>query len=413
MIAPHEAWDIIVEQTTPLPTACKSLIDALDHVLVTPVLADRDIPSADRAAMDGYAVKFDDLITVPSALQMVGEVAAGSSNCPVIEPGECVRIFTGANLPPSADTVVMQEDTVTADEDHRTENEKQPEVRFLKAVQKGQHIFRRGENAANGEEVVPAGTRVTAAHIGICAAVGCSTLEVCQKPRVSILTTGRELKSFTDEVGSHEIRDSNGPMLEALLAADGMPLISRQSVTDKADILLKTLSDLLAESDVLLVTGGVSVGDYDLVPAVISEAGGEIRYHGVAMKPGKPQLFATAPDKKCIFGLPGNPLSVMTGYQEFVLPALRLLSGIPAGRCTRSLMLPLAADAHSRGKRRRYVPARILRQDGHLAVEPVRFAGSADLVAGGRADGSIVVPDGQKLIEAGTVVEFRPWGDVL
>ena len=413
MISPHEAWDIVVENAAPLPTTSKSLIEALDYVLATPVLADRDIPSADRAAMDGYAVKAEDLETTPSTLRLTGEVAAGSSSCPVIESGECVRIFTGANVPPSADTVVMQEDTAPADADHQTQDAGPAEVSFLKPAKKGQHIFRRGENAAKNEEVVPAGTRVTASHIGICAAVGFSALEVYRKPRVSVLTTGSELKSVTDKVGSHEIRDSNGPMLEALLAADRMTLVSRLSATDRADILLKTLCELLTNSDVLLITGGVSVGDYDLVPAVIKQAGGAIRYHGVAMKPGKPQLFATVDDSKLIFGLPGNPLSVMTGYQEFVLPALRLLSGTPAGSCARALMLPLAADAHSKGKRRRYIPARILRQDGRLAAEPIRFAGSADLVAGGRADGSIVVPDGEKLVEAGTIVEFRPWGDVL
>ncbi len=407
MIDAEQAWQCILEHVRPGSSRPRPFLTALYHYLAAPVQADRDIPACNRAAMDGYAVRANDLSSVPTSLTLAGEVAAGSPSQPAISAGECVRIFTGAAVPPDADTVVMQEDTQTEGPGASGER-----VEFLKPVEAGRHIFRRGENAREGDILVSAGTRLNAAHAGICATVGCDRPDVHDRPSVAIMATGTELKSASDAVDRHEIRDSNGPMLEAALAQSAFPCVRRGTVPDELDTLLAALKAALAESDVVLVSGGVSVGKYDLVPEVIGQAGGEICYHGVCIKPGKPQLFATFPDGKCVFGLPGNPLSVMTGLQEFALPTLRRLAGCPANNCRPVLRLPLAADLSLTGKRQQYVMARLVEQNGVTAAEAVRCAGSSDLVAAAQAGGAIVAPVGARELRAGDSVAFRPWGAV-
>ena len=404
MIGGEQAWQCVLERTRPGIPEHLPLPAALHCYLAAPLQADRDIPACDRAAMDGYAVRAADLSAIPASLRVIGEVAAGSAAKPAIAAGECVRIFTGANIPPDADTVVMVEETEP--EEGSPDGER---VQFLRAVTPGQHIFRRSENAHGGDTLIPAGTRLNAVHLGLCATVGCECPEVYHRPRVSILTTGAELKETGDAVEPHEIRDSNGPMLEAALAENAFPCVGRVSAPDEIDALLAALQGALSESDVVLVTGGVSVGKYDLVPDTIQRAGGEICYHGIRIKPGKPQLFAVFPAGKYVFGLPGNPLSVMTGLQEFALPALRRLAGCPPDLCRPLLRLPLTTDVRSKGKRQQYVLGRLVRGSDTTAVEPLPSVGSADLVSAAAAGGAIIVPGGVKHLAAGATVDFRPW----
>ena len=406
MIDAEQAWQCVLEHTRPSLHEQRPILEALHHYLAVPIQADRDIPATDRAAMDGYAVRAEDLSAVPASLKVVDEVAAGSPGKPAIATGECVRIFTGANVPPDSDTVVMVEETEP--EAGMPDDER---VRFLHPVTKGQHIFRQGENARAGDILIPAGSRLNATHLGLCATVGCERPDVYRRPRVSIITTGAELKDAADAVEPHEIRDSNGPMLVAALAENDFSCVGRVSAPDDVEALLEALRGALSESDVVLVTGGVSVGKYDLVPETIQRAGGEICYHGVRIKPGKPQLFAVFPGGKCVFGLPGNPLSVMTGLQEFALPALRHRAGCPPDRCRPLLRLPLATDVQTKGKRQRYVLGCLVRGGESTMVEPIPSAGSADLVAAGKADGAIIVPAAAKQLMAGTAVDFRPWGN--
>ena len=400
MVDPDHAWRAIMSSVTPLPAAPRAYSRCLFHYLAQPVLADRDIPAADRSAMDGYAVRADDVATAPAPLRVVGEVPAGSAAQPALAPGECVRIFTGANIPPDADAVVMVEDTEATTEDN---------VTILIPVSRGRHILRRGENTRQGMVVLQQGAMLDAAALAICAAVGCVEPRVHARPRIAVITTGAELKQPGEMVGVYEIRDSNGPMLVATVAEHGFGSAAWVCVPDDRAKLLMALRQALDGNDVVLVTGGVSVGKYDLVPDVIQEVGGTIRYHGVAMKPGKPQLFATFGGHRSIFGLPGNPLSVLTGFHEFVLPTLRYLSGCPEADCRRLLRLPLVSGVTTKGRQRHYLLGRLVHADGGTAVEPVPNAGSADLVAGSKADGMIIVPLGVSSVPAGVCVDFRPW----
>lgn len=400
MIDPDHAWRAIVASVTPLPSAPCAYDRCLFHYLAQPVLADRDIPAADRAAMDGYAVRADDVAAAPATLRVVGEIPAGSAAQPALAPGECARIFTGANVPPDGDTVVMVEDTEATGDDA---------VTVLSPVSRGRHILRRGENARQGLVLLQQGAMLDAAALAVCAAVGCVELRVHARPRITVITTGAELKQPGAPVGPHEVRDSNGPMLVAAVAEQGFGSAAWVCMPDDRSTLLGALRQALDGSDVVLVTGGVSVGKYDMVPDVIRDAGGTIRYHGVAMKPGKPQLFATDGRGRCIFGLPGNPLSVLTGFHEFVLPALRYLAGCPEANCRRLLRLPLLAAVTTKGRERHYVLGRLVHAGVGTAVEPVPNAGSADLVAGSKADGTIIVPCGVSSVPAGASVDFRPW----
>ena len=400
MIPPEEAWDIVASNTAALSALRLPLAQCLGHVLAQPLVADRDIPPADRAAMDGFAVRAEDVVAAGAVLSIRGEVAAGSALAPEVEPGVCVRIYTGANIPPGADTVVRVEDTAVHNGESR--------VTIARPVEAGVDILMQGEDAAAGDELLPAGSLLTPAAIGLCAATGCATPSVHALPRVSVLATGEELLDVADDAGPHQIRDSNSPALAAALAAAGMPVVRRESVRDDLKLITSRIECALADSNVVIVTGGVSVGKYDFGPDAIRKAGARVHFHGVAMKPGKPQLFATTDAGRVVWGLPGNPLSAMTGYGEFVLPMLRRLSGRPLEGCRVRLRVTLADRAQARPGKHRYLPARLEAARGLRLARLIECHGSADLVAGAKADGVVEIPAGTAL-DAGGEAWFTPW----
>ncbi|MHC4607857.1 MAG: molybdopterin molybdotransferase MoeA [Planctomycetota bacterium] len=398
MIPPETALQIVLEKARPLDPCRIPLQDALGSCLAEEVRADRDSPPADRSAMDGFAVRSGDLSDAPTTLPLRGECAAGAAESLSVKAGTCVRIFTGANIPEGADAVVMVEETEEAGDG----------IAFRSPVRPGRHIRRKGENARKGEMLLRPGMRLDAMRIGVCAAVGVSEPLVHRRPRVAILSTGRELRSAGDLVGDHQIRDSNGPVLEASLRAWGLPGAALRNAPDDLEVISRELKAMAAENDVVVLSGGVSKGKYDFVPDAVKRVGGEVHFHRVSMKPGKPVLYA-AVGAVHVFGLPGNPLSVITGFCQFVLPALQRLSGLDRGECRPSLHVPLASEVTYKGGRTGFLQPRMLRRTEGPCVEPVRSRGSGDLVSGGRADGSIIVPAGTHTIAAGTSVEFLPW----
>lgn len=403
MITPDTAWELVCAQVRPLPAVDCPLEHALGCVLAVPVTADRDYPPTDRAAMDGYAVRSADLARAPARLTLTGEIAAGSTPRPGVAAGCCVRIFTGASLPSGADAVVRQEDT-QADASL---------VTMLQPVRAGADILRQGENARAGDQLLAAGTRLTPGALGICAATGHASVRVHRRPSVHVLTTGAELRAPGDAVEPHQIRDSNGPMLESALAAAGITEVRRSRLPDEPVAITEAIRRALDSADAVITVGGVSAGRYDYVPDCITRAGGTLRFHQVAIRPGKPLLFATTARGQLIWGLPGNPVSAMVTFHEFVRPSLLMLAGMPPSASRRSLRLPLREAVRAKGKLRSYVPARLLADDSGVGVAPVRSAGSADFVALGQADGVIVVPEGASGFEAGTPVGYHPWGDDL
>ena len=402
LITPEEALRIVLDRARPLEAAGKPLSEALGCYLAERVCADRDMPPTDRSAMDGYAVVAGDLSQCPCDLQLTGEVAAGGGELPRVERGACVRILTGAVVPPGADTVVKVEQTRAGGD----------AVTFLEAPQLGENIRRQGEEVRQGQTILEEGAALGPAQIGLCASVGKATVRVHGRPRPAVLCTGEELREVDESVGAHQLRDSNGPALRAALAEAGHRGAGRQIVRDDLDLLAEKIEAAAIEHDVVIVTGGVSVGKYDFVPDAIKRLGAAVHFHGVGMKPGKPQLYATLDGGRHLFGLPGNPLSVLTGFYELVLPALRRMSGCPLGSCRPSLRLPLARAVRAKGTRVAFVLVQLICDDRGQHVEPVGSRGSADLASAANADGMIVIPKGVKEVPAGDLVEFRPWRPV-
>ncbi|HSW51436.1 MAG TPA: gephyrin-like molybdotransferase Glp [Bryobacteraceae bacterium] len=399
MITPEEAWAILGDHVRPLKAEAVQLEAALGRWLAGDVRADRDLPPADRSARDGYAIGHADLERGPCVLRVAGEVAAGSPERPRVTAGTAVRVMTGANIPPGADTVVMVEQ---AEESGGLVTIKSPEA-------KGAHILRRGEDSRKGAVLLARGCRIGAGQVGVLAAVGKASVKVHRQPRIAVLCTGSELRRAGDRVLAHEIRDSNGPAVCAALTQWGFPGARSMLVADRRPALVAALRRALNRQDVVLFTGGVSAGAYDFVPDAIKAAGARIRFHKLRMRPGKPTLYATAPSNRHIFGLPGNPLSVFTALHEFALPALRRLAGCGAEESRVLYRLPLAEEAHSEGGWLWCKVASLESAPGGLAVRPVRSASSGDLVSAGRADGVILLPPERKRFAAGELVAFRPW----
>ena len=405
MTSPEDAWNLIVKASKPLPAMWIDLASALDHVLASPVQADRDMPPADRSTRDGYALRSADLGPVPAVLRVVGETAAGSRAVPSVGEGECVRIFTGANLPEGADTVVMLEDT-EPDQDESGGTEL---VRIMKQPEKGSNISLKGETAREGDELLPAGSRLCAMAVAACAAAGLASVEVHRRPAVSVIVTGTELRDANQKIESHEIRNSNGPMLSAALRLRGYEVVSSSFVTDETALIAEHLRAVLERSDVVVMTGGTSVGKYDLTADAVGSMGGTIHFRGIDVTPGKPTLFATVGDGRHIVGLPGNPLGAMTGFHESVLPLLRRLAGRPPEHCRPSLRVRLAGDIAGRQGRQRHVLGRLKAGEDGMMAEVIQGSGAADFAAGSRADGTIIVPSDTEKMAAGSLCEFRLW----
>jgi len=399
LIRPEQALRIVLERVRPLPAKRLPLLECAGLRLAEDVRADRDQPPADRSAMDGFAVRAADLAEGRCRLRLVGEVAAGSEARPRVRPGTCVRILTGANVPPGADTVVQVEET--REEDGFVVFEGPPPG-------KG-NIRRRGEEARKGTLLLRKGDLLTPPRIGLCAAVGKATLRVVPRARVAVLCTGEEVLGPSARVKPHQLRDSNGPSLVAALTAQGWREATSSIVPDDPARVARALQEALDAAEMAIVTGGVSVGEYDYVPEAVVRVGGRTHIHGVRMKPGKPVLYATVGRARHIFGLPGNPLSVMTSFHEFVLPALRRMGGAPKAECQPVLRVRLGQDIRAKSRRVEAVVARLRFGDEGPEAVPVPSQGSADLAAGARCDGVVIVPLRRRHLSAGEWVAFRPW----
>ncbi len=396
---PKTALERVLQHVAPLPSEPVPLDTALGRTLARELKADRDSPPTNRAAMDGYAVRAQDLAAPNGRLRLIGEVAAGASLLPRVRSGTCVRIFTGAVVPPGADAVVMVEETC----------EEQGEVCFRRGVRVGQHLRRRGEEYGKGDSLLPPGTLLGPAQIGLCAAVGRSTVRVYRQPRVAVLSTGTELVGVGHKVKPWQLHNSNGPMLRAAVLQAGARCVDQQDVPDESDTLLHQLRALASRADMVILSGGVSVGRYDLVPEAVKRWRGTIHFHGVSMKPGKPILFATRGRTCSLFGLPGNPVSALTGFYEFVLPALRRLSGFPLDRCQPAWNLPTGDALPVHVQRTLCTLVRLEEQNTGPTVAPVPSCGSAHLAAAALAEGVAVLPPGPEPPAAGSHVVYRPW----
>lgn len=357
---------------------------ARGRFLAADVRIDRDQPGFDRATMDGYAVVPDgDRVE----FDVVATVTAGTSHEGALDPGQAVRIMTGAPAP-AGTTVVPVERTAALDDGARVQLDERPLP--------GKNIAWRGEDAREGDALVVRGTRLAPAHLSVAAMAGAVEVEVFQRPRVSVVTTGDEVGA----AGKAGIRDSNGPLLDALMAALEVE-VSRRHARDQEGELRAALEAAAADADVVVTTGGVSMGERDLVPATLAELGYETVFHKVQVQPGKPVLVARRADGSLFIGLPGNPVSVLATAHLFLMPALGLYLG---GWRPASFEAPMADAYEHRGRRHLFLPASF--EGG--GIVPARWNGSGDLIAAAAADGLVELPVGATF-EAGAPVRFTPY----
>ena len=371
------------------------LLDAVGLVLAEPVFADRNLPPFPRATRDGYAVRTADLAHPPATLQVVGEIKAGANTSIELESGQAAAIMTGAPAPPGADSVVMVEYT------SRTGDR----VEIMKAVAAGDNIVPTGSEARRGERLLSPGTRLDHAAIAVASSVGRSHLLVYSKPRVAVLATGDEVVDIDVPPAPYQIRNSNSYSLAAQIQAAGGEPILLPIAPDEPERLRELVADGL-EADLLLLTGGVSMGKYDLVEQVLAEFQAEFFFTGAQIQPGRPIVFgrvapASSPaEPKYFFGLPGNPVSTMVTFELFARPVLEALAGLPPRRLV-FLHAKLKSEIKTKPGLKRFLPALLSGEFEQAEVELIRWQGSGDIAATARANCYLVIPADREQIAAG------------
>ncbi len=371
------------------------LEQALGRVLAEDVTADRDYPPFHRSARDGYAIRSQDLGSVPVTLECAGEIAAGSQFHGTIGTGQCAAIMTGAPLPEGSDAVVMIEQTAAQGS----------RVEIRQAVQSFENVVHKGTEATAGSLVLPRRSRLGASELGLLAANGVTKAPVFRKPLVAILPTGNELVPAAASPQSFQIRDSNATALAAQVTATGAEPWQIGIAPDREEDLRALIRTGL-EADLLLISGGVSVGKYDLVESVLEQLGAEFYFRGAAIRPGKPVVFGRVQDR-FFFGLPGNPLSAFVTFELFVRPALAALAGAPFEEPLFLRARLIKARAGKEGLTV-FSPARVRTLDREPIVDWVLSHGSGDLVSLAAANCFIVQHPGQPTPGAGEWVDILP-----
>jgi molybdopterin molybdotransferase len=397
MIPVSEAIRIVIEQAGPLGVERVALGEALGRVLAEEVCADCDLPPFDRAQMDGYAVRSEDLRVTPARLRVVGEAAAGSGWRGRLRAGEAIRIMTGAPLPAGADSVQQVEVT--------REEEEGVVVLVERATEPGQFYVPRGSEIKAGVRVLEAGEEVSAARAAVLASFGYAEVAVRRRPRVAVLATGTELVAVGERPGEDQIRDSNSYSLAAYAQLAGATVERMPFAGDDPELLRDEIERAAARSDLLVLSGGVSMGRYDFTKAALGALGADLFFERVALRPGKPTVFARLPGGALVFGLPGNPVSVSVTFNLFARTALRVMQGArePAPLEERAL---LSRPAKGAAERASYLPAALSTDEtGRLLAEPLKWGGSSDFVAFARATALVIVPAGAGTLETGSVVK--------
>ncbi len=401
ILAIAEAQAIVQQYVRPLPPEPMPLSSAaLGHVLAADVVSDLDMPPYHKSMMDGYAVRCADLPTGKGTLQVLEEITAGQVPSRAVEAGQASRIMTGAPLPPGADAVVIVERTRLSENNLVVIEDRPPKP--------GQNILPQGAEMKCGDIVLRAGAVLRPQEFGVLATIGRTTVLVHPSPRVAVLSTGDELVEPSERPQGGQIRNSNAALLTALVSqAGGTPRYLGIARDDPA-CLRPLICDGL-KAHVLLLSGGVSAGKLDLVPGVLREAGVVAHFHKVEMKPGKPMFFGTYPrpgggEPTLVFGLPGNPVSVLVCFELFVRPALRRLRGY-ADPGPHFVSAVLSEDFAYRTDRPTYHPAFLEWTTAGWRVRAVPWIGSADLRALTQANALVVFPPGDHGHRAGQVFE--------
>ena len=413
MISVEEALEHILGHFKPLEPEEVEILEALDRVLAEDVYSDMDIPPFANSAMDGYAVRAADTAGAsresPVTLRVVADVAAGHTTQVRVEPGTTIRIMTGAPLPEGADTVIRVEDTSDWARS-RQERGREPstQVKIYHEAELGEHVRPAGEDIRQGELALARGTILRAQEIGVLASLGKSTVSVIRRPRVAILATGDELLTIDEPVTPGKIRNSNEYSNASLVRRyGGIPVrlgIARDSVED---LTAKIKEGLAQKVDLFLTSAGVSVGDYDVVKDVLNTEG-EMRFWQVRMKPGKPLAFGLIRGVPLI-GLPGNPVSSMVSFEQFVRPAMLVMEG--KTRLAKPTVEAVLEEDVTNSGRRNFVRVAVEKRGGQYYVRTTGGQGSGVLTSMVKANGLAIIPEGIGLVKAGerVTVQMLDW----
>ncbi|UCD51630.1 MAG: molybdopterin molybdotransferase MoeA [Phycisphaerales bacterium] len=389
MISLEQALEIVLHSARTLGSERVGLAESLGRILAEDIASDIDMPPFDKSMVDGYACRRADLA---NGLEVVDVIQAGTWPRKSIATNQCAKIMTGAAVPPGADCVVMVE---------QTENTDGGAVRFT-GEQTFDRICRKAEEIRAGQVVLPRGERICPPHIAVLAAVGCAAPLVAQRPAVAVVAGGDELVAPGIRPGPGQIRNSNSAQLAGQLEATGAVVRDYGTVRDVAEDIDRVLKAALAENDVVLLSGGVSMGDFDLVPAVLRQNRVELLFEKIAVKPGKPTVFGVSEQAYC-FGLPGNPVSTLVTFELLVKPFLFQLMGHDFS--PQFVQMRLDDSIHRRDTERQgWIPVAMTSPE---TVKPVEYHGSAHILALCRADGLVPVDIGVAHLAKGTSVAVR------
>jgi molybdopterin molybdotransferase len=400
MIPHQEALALVLEHVKPLPRVMLPLHEATGCALARPYKAPCALPRFDQSAMDGIAVRLDD-VTASSprkavTLQLAGEMPAGTGTRLKLRKGQAIKVFTGGPLPSGTQAVVIIEHCeIEADR-----------ISIRSRVKAGDHIRRRGEELRRGDPLLSAGTRLTPPVIGLLAGCGATSVAVHRPPRVAVLTMGDELADAGTPLQPGQIYDANGPALVAALKTAGLHDIHHQSVGDCLDTLIDAMRSALTDTDILITVGGASVGDHDHVANARKALGIRDIFDRVAVKPGKPNIFGLYKGRVPVFGLPGNPVSALVSHVQLVRPALRALSGLPQAESVLETAI-LTLTCRKRAGRTEFLRGMLRAVEGRLHVEPHRARESHMLSGLAAADVLLELPLEAEIVKAGQSVRIH------
>ena len=401
MIPLEEARAHVLGRVKPRPPVRLPASDACGCVLTEPVVASEAVPPFDNSAMDGYAVRAADTVGAPLELPVVGVLAAGTDPATItVGSGQAARIMTGAALPDGADAIVIVEQTDAVDDGRR--------VRINAVAEAGDHIRTAGDDIEPGDVVIEAGTQLTAAHLGVLASLGVTVVTVVPRVRVGVLSTGDELVEGAVALRPGQLRDSNRHALLPMLGEAGCEPVDLGLVRDDRAAITDAIEQAVKSCDALLTSGGVSMGDFDEVKAVLSERADDMRWMQIAIRPAKPFAFGTM-NGTPVFGLPGNPVSSIISFELLARPALRRMMGHADDELDRPRLRAMAADDLRRRPDGKTHFARVVISvvDGRLQARSAGGQGSHQLAAMAAANALAVLPDGDG-VSAGDEIEVIP-----
>jgi molybdopterin molybdotransferase len=399
MLTTREASDAIARAMTPFGSESVGYADAAGCVLRQQVRAERDQPPFDRVTMDGIALSYDALAGGARSFRIIGTQHAGDPVLSAGDPSHCIEIMTGAVLPTGCDCVIPVERIAVSNGIAAIEQDY--------CAERGQFVHRQGSDHRAGAEVLVPGAVLTPAEIAIVASCGLETVEVSTRPAIRVISTGNELVPPGQPVLPHQVRLSNGPALVAMLKEQGFSDCRHEHLLDEPDLLRSRIGQLLSEADVLILSGGVSMGKADFVPQVLADLGVTTVFHKISQRPGKPMWFGTGRGGQAVFALPGNPVSTLVCCRQYVLPALFEASGRTPRKPQWAV---LTEDVTFEADLTFFMPVKLHSDiDGTLRARPVPTNTSGDFTALGGTDGYVELALEQSFFPHGSPVPLHRW----